>query len=73
MSVRIIVTALLILYTQVLQAQQPNILFILADDMSYPYTSVYGDQVVKTPNLERLAQYGITFTNTFSTCESKSL
>jgi len=49
-----------------LYAQQPNILFILADDMSYPYSSVYGDQVLKTPNLERLAQHGITFTNAYS-------
>ncbi|MEQ1584655.1 MAG: sulfatase [Cyclobacteriaceae bacterium] len=49
-----------------LYAQQPNILFILADDMSYPYASVYGDPVVKTPNLERLAQHGVTFTNAFS-------
>jgi len=49
-----------------LPAQQPNILFILADDMSYPYSSVYGDQVVITPNLERLAQHGITFSNAYS-------
>lgn len=49
-----------------LQAQSPNILFILADDMSYPFSSVYGDQVVKTPNLERLAQHGVTFTNAYT-------
>lgn len=49
-----------------LYAQQPNILFILADDMSYPYSSVYGDPVVKTPNLKRLAQHGVTFTNAYS-------
>ncbi len=48
-------------------SQQPNILFILADDMSYPYSSVYGDQIVKTPNLERLAQHGVTFTNAYCT------
>ena len=47
------------LYTS-LQAQPPNILFILADDMSYPFSSVYGDQVVKTPHLEKLAQHGVT-------------
>jgi len=52
--------------TNLLYAQQPNILFILADDMSYPYSSVYGDPVVKTPNLERLAQHGVTFTNAYS-------
>lgn len=57
---------LLSISSQQLYAQQPNILFILADDMSYPYSSVYGDPVVKTPNLERLAQHGVTFTNAFS-------
>jgi N-sulfoglucosamine sulfohydrolase len=59
----------LLLFTLInipLCAQQPNILFILADDLSYPYSSVYGDQVIKTPNLERLAQQGITFTNAYS-------
>lgn len=53
-----------------LYAQQPNILFILVDDMSYPYSSVYGDPVVKTPNLERLAQHGVTFTNAYSASPS---
>lgn len=45
---------------------QPNILFILADDMSAAYASVYGHAVVKTPNLERLAQHGVVFTHAFS-------
>lgn len=57
---------LLLISFQRLYAQRPNILFILADDMSYPYSSVYGDPVVKTPNLERLAQHGVTFTNAYS-------
>lgn len=48
-----------------LQAQ-PNILFILADDMSAAFSGVYGSTLVKTPNLERLAQHGVTFTHAFS-------
>lgn len=48
------------------QHTQPNILFILADDMSYPFASTYGDQLIKTPNLERLAKRGVTFTHAFS-------
>ena len=48
-----------------LPAQPPNILFILADDMSYPFSSIYGDQVVKTPNLEKLVLHGVNFTNAF--------
>ncbi len=62
----VFLTVLIMASFRLLYAQQPNILFILADDMSYPFSSVYGDPVVKTPNLERLAQHGVTFTNAFS-------
>lgn len=46
-------------------AVKPNILFILADDWSYPFASVYGDPQVHTPNLERLATMGMVFTHAF--------
>jgi arylsulfatase A-like enzyme len=49
---------------------KPNILFLLADDFSYPYASVYGDKTVKTPNIERLAKQGITFTNAYAASPS---
>ena len=51
-------------------AQRPNILFVLADDMSFPFASVYGNTVVSTPNIERVASHGVTFTNAF--CPSPS-
>ncbi|GAB4049888.1 sulfatase family protein [Spirosoma litoris] len=51
-------------------AVRPNILFILADDWSYPYASIYGDKTIKTPNLDKLAQYGTVFTNAY--CASPS-
>ena len=40
----------------------PNIIVILADDLGYGDTSVY-DGWVQTPNLERLAAEGLTFTD----------
>ncbi|UFH53967.1 sulfatase [Spirosoma sp. KNUC1025] len=49
---------------------RPNILFILADDWSYPYASIYGDSSIRTPNLDRLAQHGTVFTNAY--CASPS-
>jgi arylsulfatase A-like enzyme len=70
MKIKFLSAFLLVLISANLPAQPPNILFILADDMSYPFSSVYGDQVVKTPNLERLAQHGITFTNAYSASPS---
>ncbi len=44
----------------------PNILFILADDMGWGDLSCYGRPDYKTPNLDRLAQQGMRFTNAYS-------
>lgn len=45
---------------------QPNIIFILADDLSYRDLSCYGQQRYKTPNLDKLAAGGIRFTQAYS-------
>ncbi|AVR99154.1 twin-arginine translocation pathway signal protein [Pseudoduganella armeniaca] len=45
---------------------QPNILFILADDLGYADLSVYGNRDFKTPNLDRLAAQGVRFTQAYS-------
>ena len=41
---------------------KPNIIVIMADDLGYGDTSVY-DGWVKTPQLERMAAEGLTFTD----------
>ncbi|MDZ7637346.1 MAG: sulfatase [Bryobacterales bacterium] len=48
----------------------PNILFVIADDWSYPHAGAYGDQGVKTPAFDRVAREGVLFTNSF--CASPS-
>lgn len=40
-------------------SERSNILFLLSDDHSYPFVSAYGDQNVKTPNLDRIAEDGV--------------
>ncbi len=45
--------------------QQPNILWIVAEDLS-AYLPMFGDSTVATPNLSRLANEGVTYTNVFS-------
>ncbi|MFC4992034.1 sulfatase [Rubritalea tangerina] len=45
-----------------LAAEKPNILFIAVDDLK-PALSCYGDPIAKTPNFDRLAKRGVTFTN----------
>jgi arylsulfatase A-like enzyme len=50
-----------------LHAKQPNVLFILADDLGWSDTTLYGHtQYYRTPNLERLAKRGMKFTNAYS-------
>lgn len=46
--------------------QKPNIIFILADDLSYRDLSCYGQKRYKTPNLDALAESGIRFTQAYS-------
>src|SRR5699024_11580907 len=41
----------------------PNILFILVDDLGWNGLSCYGNQYVKTPNIDRLAEEGMKFTH----------
>lgn len=42
---------------------KPNVIFIAVDDMNDWVTPLGGLQGIKTPNLDRLASKGMTFTN----------
>ncbi len=44
----------------------PNVVFIYADDIGYGDLSCNGAKTISTPNVERLAQSGIRFTNAHS-------
>ncbi len=48
------------------ESKRPNIIFILADDMGYGDLACYGNKVVKTPNIDKLASDGIRFTNCYA-------
>ena len=48
-------------------SQQPNILFIFSDDHAEHAISAYGSKVNQTPFIDRLAQEGARFTNSFVT------
>jgi arylsulfatase A-like enzyme len=45
--------------------RRPNILFIFSDDHGQQAISAYGSKVNKTPNLDRLAEGGVRFLNSF--------
>ncbi len=45
---------------------RPNILFVIADDQSFPHASAYGTAWVKTPAFDRVAREGLLFTRAYT-------
>ena len=43
--------------------ERPNILFIMSDDHAYQAISSYSDKLINTPNIDRIANDGILFSN----------
>lgn len=54
------------------QASDPNIIFIIADDVGWNDLGCYGNEVVHTPNIDALAAKGLRFDNAFLTASSCS-
>jgi len=48
------------------QTKQPNIIFLLADDLGYGDIGCYGQQKIETPNINQLAKEGIRSTQFYS-------
>jgi len=45
---------------------QPNVILLLTDDLGYGDLGCYGQQKLKTPNIDRLAKEGVQFTDHYS-------
>ena len=52
--------------------QKPNVIIIYADDLGYGDLSCYGAHRVETPNVDRLADQGIRFTNTHAVASTST-
>jgi arylsulfatase A-like enzyme len=50
------------------KAAKPNIIFIMADDLGYGELGCYGQEKIKTPNLDRMAREGVRFTRFYAGC-----
>ena len=48
------------------ETKKPNILFIIADDLTTTAVSSYGNTECNTPNIDKLASEGVLFTRTYS-------
>lgn len=46
--------------------QLPNVIFILADDLGYGDLGCYGQQIIQTPELDRMAAEGMRFTQFYA-------
>ncbi len=52
---------------QAAAADQPNIIWIVADDLGYGELTSYGGKDVPTPNLDSIGRNGVRFTNAYVT------
>jgi choline-sulfatase len=46
-------------------SQKPNLLFLFSDQHAQKITGCYGDEIVQTPNLDRIAKNGVVFNNAY--------
>jgi arylsulfatase A-like enzyme len=44
------------------KTERPNIVFIMTDDHAFQAISAYSDELIQTPNIDRLANEGVIFT-----------
>lgn len=62
------ILTLVIIGTFARAAEQPNIIYILVDDLGYGDLGCYGQKMLTTPNLDRMAAEGMKFTRHYAGC-----
>jgi len=62
----LIVITLMIFFNTTFGQEKPNIIFIMADDLGYADVGVYGQKLIKTPNIDQLSAEGMRFTDYYS-------
>jgi arylsulfatase A len=62
-----LVLLMCLLAGKIFSQQNPNVIFILVDDLGYGDLSCYGATKIHTPNLDKLAKQGVQFSNAHAT------
>jgi arylsulfatase A-like enzyme len=62
------ISALPLVLTAQQRGRQPNIIFIMADDLGYGDLGCYGQKIIKTPNIDSIAAEGMRFTQAYAGC-----
>lgn len=65
MKILPLIAALIALLCNHATAQKPNIIFILSDDLAQGDLGCYGQKLIATPNLDRMAREGTRYTQAF--------
>ena len=56
---------ILLIFSSIVQAQKPNIIFIMSDDHDMDAIGAYRGSLIKTPHIDRLAREGLLFKKAF--------
>jgi arylsulfatase A-like enzyme len=64
--VSLLSTLSLLVSAEVRGAERPNLIWIMADDLGYGELGSYGQKVIQTPNLDRMAREGMRFTQFYA-------
>ncbi len=62
----LIAFAFTLLVSTIAHASQPNIIFILVDDLGYGDLGCYGQKLIATPRLDQMAAEGMRFTDFYA-------
>jgi len=66
----IILSALALTVVTPIEARQPNLIFLLVDDLGKEWIAPYGGEQIGLPNVSRLAEQGIQFDRAYSMPQS---
>ena len=69
---KLALTLVVLFSSSVLAADRPNVLWIDIDDQS-PWYGVYGEELIKTPNIDALAAEGVVFRRAYAPVDFRDL